>query len=136
MNYEQKINKVINQLKGSVNEGPAESKSIDKIMMSLMDMGRKLKDMKQRKQLAVALSAVSDLRNMLKESVNEETLTEGNVKVIPADKITSKNWRQMKYDLRDQFDELVKVGEDFGVFASAQGTHRMLKQIKKIMDKI
>ena len=66
MNYEQKINKVINPLKESVNEGPAESKSIDKIMMSLMDMGRKLKDMKQRKQLAVALSAVSDLRNMLK----------------------------------------------------------------------
>tara|TARA_B100001063_G_scaffold216286_1_gene217864 strand:- start:9 stop:209 length:201 start_codon:yes stop_codon:yes gene_type:complete len=66
MSYEQKINKVINQLKESVNEGPAESKSIDKIMMSLMDMGRKLKDMKQRKQLAVALSAVSDLRNMLK----------------------------------------------------------------------
>ena len=66
MSYEQKINKVINQLKESVNEGPAESKSIDKIMMSLMDMGRKLKDMKQRKQLAVALSAVSDLRDMLK----------------------------------------------------------------------
>tara|TARA_B100001564_G_C20301491_1_gene517150 strand:- start:205 stop:519 length:315 start_codon:yes stop_codon:yes gene_type:complete len=75
-------------------------------------------------------------KNNTEESVNEETLTEGNVKVIPADKITSKNWRQMKYDLRDQFDELVKVGEDFGVFASAQGTHRMLKQIKKIMDKI
>ena len=66
MSYEQKIYKVMNQLKESMNEGPAESKSIDKVMMSLMDMGRKLKDMKQRKQLAVALSAVSDLRNMLK----------------------------------------------------------------------
>ena len=66
MSYEQKINKVMIQLKESMNEGSAESKSIDKIMMSLMDMGRKLKDMKQRKQLAVALSAVSDLRNMLK----------------------------------------------------------------------
>ena len=66
MSYEQKINKVINQLQETVNEGPAESKSIDKMMISLMDMGRKLKDMKQRKQLAVALSAVSDLRNMLK----------------------------------------------------------------------
>ena len=66
MSYEQKINKVINQLKESVNEGPAESKSIDKMMISLMDMGRKLKDMKQRKQLAVGLSAVSALRNMLK----------------------------------------------------------------------
>ena len=54
------------KLKELLNEGPAESKSIDKMMISLMDMGRKLKDMKQRKQLAVALSAVSDLRNMLK----------------------------------------------------------------------
>ena len=60
------IDKVMNQLKESMNEGSAESKSIDKVMMSLMGMGRKLKDMKQRKQLAVALSAVSDLRNMLK----------------------------------------------------------------------
>jgi hypothetical protein len=42
----------------------------------------------------------------------------------------------MKYDLRDQFDELVKIGEDYGVFQNAQGTHKMLKQIKKIMDKI
>ena len=66
MSYEQKINKVINQLKESVNEGPAESKSIDKMMISLMDMSKKLKDIKQRKQLAVVLSAVSDLRNMLK----------------------------------------------------------------------
>jgi hypothetical protein len=42
----------------------------------------------------------------------------------------------MKYDLRDQIDELVKVGEDYGVFQNAQGTHKMLKQIKRIMDKI
>tara|TARA_B100000902_G_C26831300_1_gene678806 strand:- start:175 stop:384 length:210 start_codon:yes stop_codon:yes gene_type:complete len=66
----------------------------------------------------------------LKELLNE------NIKVIPEDKITSKIWRQMKYDLRDQFDELVKVGEDYGVFQNAQGTHKMLKQIKKIMDRI
>ena len=63
-------------------------------------------------------------------------IVESNIKVLPADKINSKIWRNMKYDLRDQFDELVKVGEDFGVFASAQGTHRMLKQIKRLMDKI
>ena len=66
----------------------------------------------------------------LKDLLNE------NIKVIPEDKITSKLWRQMKYDLRDQFDELVKVGEDYGVFQNAQGTHKMLKQIKKIMDRI
>ena len=66
----------------------------------------------------------------LKDLLNE------NIKVIPEDKITSKVWRKMKYDLRDQFDELVKVGEDYGVFQNAQGTHKMLKQIKRIMDKI
>ena len=66
MSYEQKINKVINQLNESVNEGPAELKSIEKVMMALMDMGRKLKDNNQRKKLGVALSAVSDLRDMLK----------------------------------------------------------------------
>ena len=54
------------KLKELLNEGPAESKSIDKMMISLMDMSKKLKDIKQRKQLAVVLSAVSDLRNMLK----------------------------------------------------------------------
>ena len=66
MSYEQKINKVINQLNEFVNEGSAELKSIEKVMMALMDMGRKLKDNNQRKKLGVALSAVSDLRDMLK----------------------------------------------------------------------
>ena len=50
--------------------------------------------------------------------------------------ISSKLWMAMKYDLRDQFDELVKVGEDYGVFQNAQGTSRILKQIKRLMDKI
>tara|TARA_Y100000593_G_scaffold82454_1_gene154943 strand:- start:185 stop:502 length:318 start_codon:yes stop_codon:yes gene_type:complete len=75
-------------------------------------------------------------KNNAEETVNEETLTEGNIKVIPEDKITSKVWRRMKYDLRDQFDELVKVGEDYGVFQNAQGTAKSLKQIKRILDKI
>jgi|TARA_B100001939_G_scaffold180370_1_gene155522 hypothetical protein len=66
----------------------------------------------------------------------QERIQEGNIKVVPAKKIDSRTWRQMKYDLRDQFDELVKVGEDYGVFQNAQGTARMLKQIKKLMDKI
>ena len=42
----------------------------------------------------------------------------------------------MKYDLRDQIDELVKVGEDYAVFQNAQGTAKSLKQIKRILDKI
>jgi len=64
------------------------------------------------------------------ESVNE------NIKVVPSNKIDSKVWRNMKYDLRDQFDELVKIGADYGVFENAQGTAKMLKQIKRLMDKI
>ena len=50
--------------------------------------------------------------------------------------IDSKLWREMKYDLRDQFKELVKIGADYGVFENAQGTAKILKQIKRLMDKI
>ena len=63
-------------------------------------------------------------------------IVESNIKVLPADKIDSKVWRSMKYDLRDQFDELVKIGQDYGVFQNAQGTNKLLKQIKRLMDKI
>ena len=66
----------------------------------------------------------------------KDLLNEGNIKVVPEDKITSKVWRQMKYDLRDQIYELVKVGEDYAVFQNAQGTAKSLKQIKRILDKI
>ena len=72
----------------------------------------------------------------LKELLKEDTLNEGNIKVIPADKIDSRTWKSMKYDLRDQIDELVKVGEDYGVFMNAQGTVKSLKQIKRILDQI
>ena len=65
-----------------------------------------------------------------KDSVNE------NIKVVPSNKIDSRVWRKMKYDLRDQFDELVKIGQDYGVFQNAQGTAKVLKKIKKLMDKI
>ena len=50
--------------------------------------------------------------------------------------INSKLWKEMKYDLRDQFDELVKIGEDYSIFQNAKGTFKALKQIKRIMDKI
>ena len=50
--------------------------------------------------------------------------------------ISSKLWMAMKYDLRDQFDELVKIGADYGVFQDAQGTAKILKQIKRLMDKL
>ena len=71
-----------------------------------------------------------------KRKSHAETIVESNIKVLPASKIDSKVWRSMKYDLRDQFDELVKIGQDYGVFQNAQGTNKLLKQIKRLMDKI
>ena len=65
----------------------------------------------------------------------EEPVTE-NFRVIKADKIDHKVWRNLKYDLRDQFDELDKIGADYGIFQNAQGTARILKQIKKLMHKL
>jgi len=53
------------------------------------------------------------------ESVNE------NIKVVPSNKIDSKVWRNMKYDLQKQFYELAKVGADYGVFQNAQGTAKI-----------
>ena len=53
-------------LEEKLDEGASELKTVESMMVNLMKMGRKLKDMNQRKQLAVALGAISDLRNLLK----------------------------------------------------------------------
>ena len=66
---------------------------------------------------------------------HKDTIVE-SIKVIPAAKIDSKTWSNMKYDLRDQFDELVKIGPDYGVFQNAQGTAKILKQIKILIHKL
>ena len=66
----------------------------------------------------------------------KKNLNEGNIRVLKANKIDSRTWRNMKYDLRDQFDELVKIGEDYSIFQDAKGTAKILKQIKRLMDKI
>jgi len=57
-----------------------------------------------------------------------------NEKVIPSKKIDSKIWRQMKWDMRDQIDELNKIGQDYGVFQNAQYVSKTLKKIKKLWD--
>ena len=74
------------------------------------------------------------------QTVDEETITEASAKtgwkLYRVYDISDKLWMAMKYDLRDQFDELVKIGADYGVFQNAQGTAKVLKQIKRLMDKI
>ena len=76
------------------------------------------------------------LKELLKEE--KETINEADTgwKLYKHPTIDSKMWRAMKYDLRDQIDELVKIGADYGVFQNAQGTAKILKQIKRLMDKI
>ena len=76
------------------------------------------------------------LKDTMEKHKTEETIVESNIKVVKSDRIDSRTWRSMKYDLRDQFDELVDIGEDYSVFQNAQGTVKILKQIKKLMDKI
>ena len=72
-----------------------------------------------------------------KESVElDEASVKTGWKLYHVYDISSKLWKEMKYDLRDQFDELVKIGADYGVFQDAQGTAKILKQIKRLMDKI
>ena len=72
-----------------------------------------------------------------KESVElDEASVKTGWKLYHVYDISSKLWKEMKYDLRDQFDELGKIGSDYGVFQDAQGTAKILKQIKRLMDKI
>ena len=72
-----------------------------------------------------------------KESLElDEASDKTGWRLYRAPDINDKLWMAMKYDLRDQFGELVKIGADYGVFQNAQGTAKILKQIKRLMDKI
>ena len=72
-----------------------------------------------------------------KESVElDEASAKTGWKIHKVYDISSKLWMAMKYDLRDQFDELVKIVADYAVFQDAHGTAKTLKQIKRLMDKI
>ena len=86
------------------------------------------------------MGAIKDKYEKEGLEVEEGTITEASAKtgwkLYKVYDIDSKLWREMKYDLRDQFDELVKIGEDYGIFQNAQGTAKILKQIKRLMDKI
>ena len=53
-------------------------------------------------------------------------------KINEARKIDSKTWKKMKYDIADQIDDLVEIGEDYEVFRSAQHTSKTLKKIQKL----
>ena len=76
------------------------------------------------------------LKELLKEE--KETINEADTgwKLYKHPTIDSKMWRAMKYDLRDQIDEVIKVGEDYVVFQAPKFVMKTLKQIKRLMDKL
>ena len=74
------------------------------------------------------MPTVKDYQN----AMNDKKITEARSGVIPAKKIDSKTWTNLKYQMRDQLDELVELGEDYGVFQSAQHTSKTLKKIRKL----
>ena len=104
-------------------------------MKKILEEGSPGFDNRQFGDSLPTLKSIAD-NHQQDETIDEETIVESNIKVLKSTDVDSKIWRNMKYDLRDQFDELVKIGEDYGVFQNAQGTHKLLKQIKRLMDKI
>jgi len=113
----------------SVNE--AGTKSIDG--EELLDYLQKRFKMSRKQAIASMKKHNMDVSSIKKESMNEISTGWKKYKVYD---ISSKLWGEMKYDLRDQFDELVKIGADYGVFQNAQGTAKVLKQIQRLMHKL
>ena len=99
---------------------------------------RKIQQAAGKRLSHASIGAIKDkYEKNKKESVElDEASTSTGWKLYKVYDISDKLWKEMKYDLRDQFDELVKIGADYGVFVNAQGTFKALKQIKRIMDKI
>lgn len=58
----------------------------------------------------------------------EETVTEA--------KKDAKYYKELLYKVRNDIDELISVGADFGVWQSAQATHKYLKKAKKDLEGI
>jgi hypothetical protein len=70
----------------------------------------------------------------VEEPVKGESIREA--KIIPTKKIDSKTWRDIKYDLRDQVDKVIKVGEDYGVFQAPKFVMKTLKQVRNLLGKL
>jgi hypothetical protein len=86
--------------------------------------------------LANITKKYQEKNGIVEEDVINEASTSTGWKKYKVYDISDKLWMAMKYDLRDQFDELVKIGADYGVFQNAQGTAKILKQIQRLMHKL
>ena len=110
-------------------------------MIKLKDLLKESSPGYENRQFGDPLPTLRDIAKKYQEKngvVEEDVINEISTgwKKYKVYDISDKLWKEMKYDLRDQFDELVKIGADYGVFVNAQGTFKALKQIKRIMDKI
>ncbi len=80
------------------------------------------------------LSSVIKKHQDKNEEVKDEPIHEGHP--ILAKNIDSKAWRTLKYELRDQIDEIIEVGEDYGVFQAPKFVMKTLKQVRKLLGKV
>ena len=112
-------------------------------MIKLKDLLKESSPGFENRQFGDPLPTLRDIAKKHQEKngeIKEESINEASAKtgwkIHKVYDISSKLWMAMKYDLRDQFDELVKIGADYAVFQDAHGTAKTLKQIKRLMDKI
>ena len=96
----------------------------------------------ENRQFGDPLPKLKDITKKYQEKngIKEETLNEapdktGN-KIYKVYDINAKLGRDIIEDLRDQVGEMVKIGADYAIFQNAQGTAKVLKQIKRLLDKI
>ena len=127
----------------SINEGPAELKKVETIMLTLMKLGRKITDRKQAEKLGAALSKISFLRDMMKnESINEGKYHEyrNDDTLSPKQKI-GYSMREVR-DKLNELDKLVKMNvrlkNEVGVNSTDywKNTHNAMKKISERLVKL
>ena len=127
----------------SINEGPAELKKVETIMLTLMKLGRKITDRKQAEKLGAALSNISFLRDMMKnESINEGKYHQyrNDDSLSPKQKI-GYSMREVR-DKLNELDKLVKMNvrlkNEVGVNSTDywKNTHNAMKKISERLVKL
>ena len=80
--------------------------------------------------------ALPTLSSVIKKHQEMKTEPIHEAHPILAKNIDSKAWRTLKYELRDQIDEIIEVGEDYAVFQAPKFVMKTLKQVRKLLGKV
>ena len=67
-------------------------------------------------------------KKRLKQIIKEELVKEASY--------SSKEVKNIVWDMKEYVDKLVKVGEDFSIFQSAKSSAKALKQIQKLLKRV